>query len=288
MDMSFWLDLLSTGLPSGIIMFAGLFALAIAHGGFGVKMENKSKRQLNILGFVVFISGFIFTVFIAIFQIWEKHTASVLSSLSILEKGYYSLPYKNEIILVLFVLVLIIVFRENLFEIYKDRKYKLNSEFVLNKEKDKLDILVENTSGETIECHARISKIVVDGKERNVKKYNPEGYYMKWDKGRQSRLSDYAVLTSGIQRILYFSYVYGDEIRFEIEGDEGDPLEIGKCEITIEFYRMKNNNFVKFDSFTGFIRTFLTDRGIAGIEVLEEPKYSIIKRAVRFLDRSLA
>jgi hypothetical protein len=285
MDLSLWLDLLSTGIPSGAIMFAGLFALAIAHGGFGVKMEGKSKQRLNTSGFTLFFLGFILTFFIAIFQIWEKHTDSVRLSFSVLKDFLTAFPYKMEVSAFALAIFFALLFREKLSEFYRDKKFKLKSEFVLNKEKDKLNVLVDNISGEKINCHARISRIVVNGVEKKVKKYNPDGYYMRWDEGRQSEHTEYAVLTSGVSRIIYFLYNYGDKICFELKGNEGDALEFGKCDITIEYYRMKKGDFVKFGSFTGAIKTYLTDRKEAQIEIIELPKLSTIKKAIRFLDR---
>jgi len=276
MDLSFWLDLLTTGIPSGAIMFTGLFALVIAHGGFGVHMEGKPKQRLTNFGFVLLFLGFVLTFIIVIFQIWEKYTDSVKSSFNTLKDFSIAFPYKIEVSIFVVVIIFAGFLREQLSGFYKKRakNFRLKSEFVLSK--DKLNILVENISDEKIYCLARISKIIINGVEKNVKKYNPDGYYMRWDKDRQSEVDH--TLIPGIPRVIYFLRTYGDEISFELNGDNGDTLEYGKCEVTIDYYRMKNGgNFVKFDNFVGMINTYLTDKREARIEIIESPRFSSIQ-----------
>jgi hypothetical protein len=232
--------IISNSIPSVAIMLAGLLALFV-----GSKTEQSHKNFLTIIGYIFLISGALLTGLISILQI-QKAYAPELSIIWQVIEPIFSI--RVAIILFLaFIVVLIICWLRILFI---EHSYKLQITPVINADGEYANMLINNLSNGTIYCLAKLKQVVLNGEEKDVNKFNPDGLYLRWDnETKEIEVRNCVVLKVEVPEVLHLVYSYGDETYFDI----GSPttkfpsIGYGKCTILVEFYRLKNKGFVKFD-----------------------------------------
>ena len=198
--------------------------------------------------------GAIFTIIIAVLQIQSSYPSELMVIIPIVFNRQNLL-----FLLLIFIVALIIYFLKIYF---KKFSYKVSSHPVFDKEKEEANILVENIGSETIYCHARLEKILLNGQEKKVNDINPEGWYLRWDRKNQTELIDCAVLTKGIPRVLFFAGSYGNQLSIEFNNQTGAFLEDeGLYTFQIGFYRRTSNGYIRFAEFKDTLSAKLDEYG---------------------------
>ena len=245
------LSFIENSLPSVSIMVIGFLTISLANGAFGAKVLAKTKKILLGLGYIIFLSGFVITLSISIFQTKKSYPNEISATSQFLSPLF---SWKTFLIFTLIFIATLIIRKLRIFS--KIRSYSLSAVPTLS-EVDQFDIrepiiTITNKSDETIECRCKIESFYIDDVEKNIDDINPKGEFMSWGN------KDFTMLRQSIPQSINIASGFGDKVEVSFSNQEFD---VGNFDFLFGFYRMSNGKMIRFSEFAGtFTATYIKEK----------------------------